>query len=216
MFKQANLLQVLKELEDKLAEKDREYRSYYERDRYYSRDRYPDHDDRYAKKSNIADLMNMIRTNNTTVNNYGDFGMSILKYIFTIGSDKYLVVMSNGLEEARQMDVRPYIKNGRTMLPLRFVAEAIGMAVEWDHNTRTASFTKDGVRADIQVDGNVIRMSDGRVIVMDTKPDLSSGRTFVSIVNVAKVFNMTNGNANDGISQNIEWYHENKSAHITK
>lgn len=44
----------------------------------------------------------------------------------TIGSKKYTV---NG--EAKEMDVAPFIKNGRTFVPLRFVSEALGAEVDW-------------------------------------------------------------------------------------
>ncbi len=38
-------------------------------------------------------------------------------------------------------DVKPIIINDRTMLPLRFVAEALGCKVEWDAATRTITIT---------------------------------------------------------------------------
>ncbi|MEW6447172.1 MAG: copper amine oxidase N-terminal domain-containing protein [Bacillota bacterium] len=38
---------------------------------------------------------------------------------------------------AKQMDVAPVIKKGRTYLPARWVAEAFGYAVSWDPGTKT-------------------------------------------------------------------------------
>ncbi len=38
-------------------------------------------------------------------------------------------------------DVRPIIKNSRTMLPLRFVAESLGCTVDWDNYTRTITIS---------------------------------------------------------------------------
>ncbi len=38
-------------------------------------------------------------------------------------------------------DVRPIIRNDRTMLPLRFVAESLGCKVDWDNDTRTITIT---------------------------------------------------------------------------
>jgi len=49
----------------------------------------------------------------------------------TIGSNIQTV---NG--EEREMDVAPYIKNGRTMLPARWVAEPFGAKVDWDEATQ--------------------------------------------------------------------------------
>jgi hypothetical protein len=37
--------------------------------------------------------------------------------------------------------VVPVIINGRTMLPLRFIAENLGLDLAWDAATRTISFT---------------------------------------------------------------------------
>lgn len=36
-----------------------------------------------------------------------------------------------------QSDVAPFILDGRTFVPLRFIAEALGEDVQWDGNTRT-------------------------------------------------------------------------------
>ncbi len=38
-------------------------------------------------------------------------------------------------------NVRPIIRNDRTMLPLRFVAESLGCKVDWDNDTRTITIT---------------------------------------------------------------------------
>lgn len=40
-----------------------------------------------------------------------------------------------------KLDARPVIKNGRTMIPLRFISERIGMLVEWVENARLATIT---------------------------------------------------------------------------
>ena len=45
-------------------------------------------------------------------------------------------------EEARSLDVAPAIINGRTMLPIRFVAESFNLNVEWDGETQTVTITK--------------------------------------------------------------------------
>lgn len=42
-----------------------------------------------------------------------------------------------------QLDVPPIIVDGRTMLPARFVAEALGASVRWDTETRTVTITSN-------------------------------------------------------------------------
>lgn len=49
------------------------------------------------------------------------------------------VMYVNG--EAVSMDTVPYIKNGRTMLPPRWVAEAFGDTVDWDAENQQATIT---------------------------------------------------------------------------
>ena len=94
------------------------------------------------------------------------------------------------------------------MLPLRYIAKALGAEVKWDAKTRTASFSKDGLTATIQIDGNKIVLSNGQIIKMDSKPLNINGRIFVHLVNVANIFGLTNGNMKDGIDKDIEWNQE--------
>ena len=135
------------------------------------------------------------------------------KYTLTLNSGEYEVLI-NGKVIKRQMDVKPLIKNDRLMLPMRNLAEMIGAKVEWDSKTRTASFTNNGLVAKIQIDGNEIVLSNGKVIKMDSKPLNINGRILLSVSYVANVFGLTNGNTKDGIDQNIEWNSDNKTVEI--
>lgn len=136
-----------------------------------------------------------------------------IKYTLTLNSGEYEILI-NGKVIKRQMDVKPLIKNDRLMLPMRNLAEMIGAKVEWDSKTRTASFTNNGLVAKIQIDGNEIVLSNGKVIKMDSKPLNINGRILLSVSYVANVFGLTNGNTKDGIDQNIEWNSDNKTVEI--
>lgn len=56
----------------------------------------------------------------------------------TIGNNTMLV---NGQE--KQIDVPPMIVNSRTLVPVRFVAEAFNCDVQWDGNTKTVYITSE-------------------------------------------------------------------------
>lgn len=57
------------------------------------------------------------------------------KIAFVLGSSKARV---NG----RQVEMKPsFVYNGRTMVPLRFVAESLGMTVKWDQATKTTTIS---------------------------------------------------------------------------
>ena len=130
-----------------------------------------------------------------------------LWYVFHIDKLEYDVVI-NGVTTKRTMDITPIISKGRTMVPLRYVAEVIGAEVKWDAETRTASFTKNGLTASIQIDGDEIVLSNGKTIKMDSKPLIVKDRMLVSVVNLANVFGLTNGNEQDKKDQDIEWNQE--------
>ena len=136
-----------------------------------------------------------------------------LRHIINVLSGEYEIV-KDGVSQKKRMDVAPVIKNDRLMLPLRSLAEMIGAKVEWNSQTRVATFTNNGLVAKIQIDGNEIVLSNGKVIKMDSKPLNINGRILVSISNVANVFGLTNGNTKDGIDQDIEWDEANKTVTI--
>ena len=136
-----------------------------------------------------------------------------LWYIFHIDEYDYEEVR-NYNSTSHKMDVTPVIRNERTMLPLRYVAEAINADVIWNAETRTATFTKDGLTASIQIDSDEIVLSNGKTVKMDSKPLNINDRILVSVVNVANVFGMTNGHTLDGTDQDIEWNQNDKSATI--
>jgi len=49
---------------------------------------------------------------------------------------------------AETLDVEPRVINGRTMLPIRFVAESFNLGVAWDGNTRTVTIIQNGFNAE--------------------------------------------------------------------
>ena len=144
---------------------------------------------------------------------YGTPVRDTLWYVFRINDFEYDVVR-NGVVTKRKMDVTPVLQNDRTMLPLRYVAEALQADVTWDAKTRTATFTKDGLTASIQIDSDEIVLSNGKTVKMDSKPLNINDRILVSVTNVANVFGLTNGNTKDKTDQDIEWEQQDKSATI--
>lgn len=137
-----------------------------------------------------------------------------ISYVFHINEFEYEIIR-DGISTKVKMDISPVIYKGRTMLPLRRVAEVLGAEVVWDKFTRTASFTRDGLTASIQIDNNKIILSNGKVIEMEAKPLNIEDRIFVSLVNVAKVFGLSNGKAEDEKDNDIEWDNEARTVTIS-
>ena len=108
-----------------------------------------------------------------------------------IGS-KEMIKSVDGIEQKVMMDIAPFIENNRTMLPIRYVAEALGFKVEWDHATRTVTLTDKGFIVKIPVDTNKI-IVNGEVYESDVKPVLKDNRTMLPIGNIARALGLKDG-----------------------
>lgn len=112
------------------------------------------------------------------------------------------------------MEVKPLIKDDRTFLPLRALAEILDAKVIWNEATRTASFTREGLTALIQIDGKKIVLSNGETIELESKALNINGRIYLPLVYVGQVFGLTSGNSLDGEDQDIEWNDKDKTVTI--
>ena len=89
---------------------------------------------------------------------------------------------------AKLLDASPVIKNGRTMLPVRFVAEAFGAGVSWDGATSTATVTgTDGSVVSIKIGAGSASVN-GKEIPLDSPAyiDASTSRTYLPVRAVAE------------------------------
>lgn len=90
------------------------------------------------------------------------------------------------------MDVAPYIVEGRTMVPIRFVAEALGFDVDWNGETWTVIMKDKYNTVEIPVKTNKI-IVNGNEYESDVAPILENGRTFLPIGNVARALGLKDG-----------------------
>lgn len=109
----------------------------------------------------------------------------------TIGS-KILEKTLNGSKTEIKMDIAPFTKDGRTMVPIRYAAEALGFNVEWDLATWTVTLKDKYNTVKISVNTNQI-IVNGNVYESDVKPILEKGRTMLPIGNVARALGLKDG-----------------------
>ena len=89
-------------------------------------------------------------------------------------------------------DVRPYIdENNRTMVPLRVVAEALGMTVSWDAYRREASFSVGTKTLTFPIGSTEAVKEDGTTVKMDTAAVINANRTYAPIRYLAEYFGYT-------------------------
>ncbi|WP_019214909.1 stalk domain-containing protein [Fenollaria massiliensis] len=111
--------------------------------------------------------------------------------LVTIGSKK-LEKTVNGVHTVTLMDVAAQIKNGRTMIPLRYVAEALGFNVTWIKETRTVVIYDNQFKVEIPVDTNRI-IVNGVKFESDVKPQIVNNRTLLPIANIARALGLKDG-----------------------
>lgn len=82
----------------------------------------------------------------------------------------------NGKKPA--FDVPPMIKDGRTLVPFRAIAEALDAEVAWDGETRTVTIVRDGVTVQLPV-GSSVAVINGQEVTLDVPASIVNGRTVV-------------------------------------
>ncbi len=105
----------------------------------------------------------------------------------TLGKTDYTV---NG--EAKTMDVAPIIRNDRTMLPVRYVAEALGAEILWDGATSTATLKTAVTEIKITV-GATTALVNGQSVTLDSPAFIENSRTYMPVRFVAETLGATVG-----------------------
>lgn len=128
-----------------------------------------------------------------------EYDMESILSVFTIGQAAYTV---NGIEKAAH--TAPYIKEGRTMLPIRAVAESLGLTVQWNSATRTASFTDANKVAAVTIGAKVMYVN-GTPMPLTVPAELTNDTTFVELRSLATAFGVQ-----------IDWDAAAKTATVSK
>jgi hypothetical protein len=105
----------------------------------------------------------------------------------TIGSISALIN-----EKFTTLDSPPYIdpKTSRTLVPLRFIAEAFGAEVKWEAEFKTVTITLNNREIKLQI-GNNTAYVDNEQKTLEQPPVIQNGRTMVPIRFIAEAFGAT-------------------------
>lgn len=109
------------------------------------------------------------------------------KTIFKLGSSKYL----DG-EVEKQLTSPVYTKSGYTMLPMRVIAETLGVDVKWDNSTKIATFTKGDVVVKVKSNGTTLNRN-GKDIKMNTPSENVKGSLFLPLSSLGDAFGLERG-----------------------
>ncbi|MBE7021510.1 MAG: hypothetical protein E7411_08780 [Ruminococcaceae bacterium] len=86
-----------------------------------------------------------------------------------------------------ESDVAPFIENGRTLVPMRAIFEALKADVLWDGATETATATKEGIQVKITKNQTVAYLNDNP-ITLDVPASIYSGRFMVPVRFISESF----------------------------
>ncbi|MEW5933446.1 MAG: stalk domain-containing protein [Bacillota bacterium] len=106
--------------------------------------------------------------------------------VFLVGGMRYRVG-----SDLREMDAAPFVDSGRTFVPVRYLAYALGVpeeGVRWDGVSRTVTLSTRGTEVKLIV-GSPVLLVDGREVRMDVLPRLAPpGRVVLPARFVAEAF----------------------------
>ena len=124
--------------------------------------------------------------------------------VFTIDNTSYQL---NGA--ASSMDVTPAIIEGRTLLPIRFVAEPLGAAIGWDEGTSKVTIQLMDTLLELWIGQSNARVS-GTTVAIDSanpnvKPLIINGRTMLPVRFVT-----------ENLGCNVKWEEATQQVIITK
>ena len=101
-------------------------------------------------------------------------------------------------------EAQPQIVNGRTLVPVRTIFEALGANVDWDSDTKTIKAKKDNISVVMVISQDYITVN-GETVDMDASAMIMGGRTYAPARYVAEAF-----------GYNVEWDSKSKTVLINK
>jgi hypothetical protein len=113
----------------------------------------------------------------------GPSGQLTGKAVFKIGEASYTL---NG--ETVAIDVAPFISDSRTFLPVRFIANALGVNdanIMWDEATRKVTIISGDRVVQLTI-GSKVLLLNGAAITMDVAPMITNDRTVLPVRWVAQ------------------------------
>lgn len=83
-------------------------------------------------------------------------------------------------------DVPPRVVEGRIVVPVRFIAEALGADVKWDPKQKAVLVARDNVQLKLVVDGQAFK--NGQPVPLDVSAKIIDGRAMIPVRFVSQAF----------------------------
>lgn len=125
-----------------------------------------------------------------------DFLGNYLLSAFTI-DQKEVRTMVKGVVTLEEMDVAPYLHKSRTMLPVRFVGQSLGMDVAYDESTQDIVLKDSHRTITLNLNSDMVTTSlSPDPYKLDSQPVLVEGRTMLPVGQVADILGFSRTDLN--------------------
>jgi N-acetylmuramoyl-L-alanine amidase len=118
---------------------------------------------------------------------------------FVISQDSYTVD-----DSVYQMDAAPYIENGHSYVPLRYLARALNMGLSWDGTTKTIKLSNGEKTLGLQIGVKQVAV-DGESEILNYPPVLKDGHAYLMATLLSTYFNY-----------NLTWDGQNRAVIISQ
>ena len=132
------------------------------------------------------------------------FFVPVKKALDTKYASNDITVMVDG--DFVEFDVPPTVVEGRTLVPLRAIFEALGATVEWDQKDKIVTSKLGDREVSLQVGNDVLLWSDkdgSDEVKLDVSPMIIDGRTLVPARAIAEAYGCT-----------VNWVNYTREVHV--
>lgn len=111
--------------------------------------------------------------------------------MITVLANNDIKVLLN--DEYIQFDAEPFIEDGRTLVPIRAITEAMGCEVEWNTGTQTADISNSESNVSVKIGSTTITKTDNSTyekqnITIDVPAKIYMDRTYVPLRAISEAF----------------------------
>ena len=90
--------------------------------------------------------------------------------------------------EMKTLDTSPIIQNGRTLVPLRFIMDALGAVVDWNGDLKVITITHKTHTIQLQIGSSVALIDGSDVKTLDSPPIIQNDRALVPLRFIMEAF----------------------------
>lgn len=127
----------------------------------------------------------------------------VMTLLILLGSVSFAEPIKVNLDGKQlSMPIDPVSQEGRTLVPLRAIFEALNATVDWDNDTRTVTATQGDKIIVLQID-NKVATANSKEIILDVPGQLINGSTFVPVRFIA-----------ESLGANVDWDNSSRTVII--